>query len=325
MVGRALLLRARALRRAGRPEEALTDLEAAERIESLVARSSGDGVDNGEEAEEAAAARATAKALRTALSKELVSGELACPKAERLPSEELAALALPPRFEEDLAEAAASAAQAAAEQGARVGAPLGAGGSSSGFDMGSLFGAASGSSSDSGLGGLASLMAAGSGAGGMGGGGMGSMLEGLMGSGKLPGANGGGLGGGGGNLTAMVSSMAMAALARLKDPAQAASIAALASQASPPMIEALLSAGGVAGEQSPLIAAKLSGFFTSLTADRIVKYASAADRALVLGKKASKAWKWWRKYTDARVCAILALWVWGTASTIPSFSGNAQL
>lgn len=313
MVGRALLLRARALRRAGRPKEALADLEIAERVGSFTARSSGD---DGEEAEEAAAARSTAAALRTALTKELASGELACPKAERLPSEELAALRLPPRFEEDLAEAAASA-QAAADQTARVGAPLGGVGGSSGMDMGSLFGAASGSSSDGGLGGLASLMGAGGGAGGMGAGGMSSMLEGLMGSGKLPGANSGGLGGGG-NLTAMVSSMAAAALTRLKDPAQAASIAALASQASPPMIEALLSAGGVAGEQSPMIAAKLSGFLTSLTADRIVKYASAADRALVVGKKASAAWKWWRKHTDARVCAILALWVLGTASSMPS-------
>ena len=59
----------------------------------------------------------------------------------------------------------------------------------------------------------------------------------------------------------------------------------------------------------------LSNFLKGLTAARITKYVGFADKGYGAFRRGRSAWRVWKKHTDLRICAVLALWLHGTLTT----------
>ena len=106
------------------------------------------------------------------------------------------------------------------------------------------------------------------------------------------------------------------ALVKLRDPATAKALAALAAQTTPQLLEMALGAAGlVPPDRVHDTAARLHRGLQGCTEERITKFASWAARLVSAAKRVAAFFKWWRRYADARVCLILGLWIHGTITT----------
>ena len=100
------------------------------------------------------------------------------------------------------------------------------------------------------------------------------------------------------------SSLIFDILNKIKKPETSALLASLAASATPEVLTRILNLEHTRAE-------KLSKFLQSLTVKRIANYATFIEGTVLLYRQVQKCLKLWVRYSDLRVCLMLVLWMRG--------------